>query len=164
MPGSSSGSKTRKSSSASKKSSSASKRRSILKRSATRKASKRVRINSPQNQIREYSLGSDEKTWKKGSPSKRGPACGSGIFPCVYRGAVFENSADWNDHIENSRTRNASTGFRPIRSHRLITMSALSKKGKSARIIPPYRRVYNRDTGEVSDVEDSLFKYTTSLK
>ncbi len=157
MPGSSNSSKTRKSSSASK-------RRSILKRSATRKVKKSVRINSPQNQIREYSLGSDEKTWKKGSPSKRGPTCGSGVFPCVYRGVVFENSDEWNDHIENSRTKNASTGFKSKRSHRLRTMLDLFKKGKSARRIPPYRRLYDMDTGEVFDVEDSRFKYTTSLK
>jgi hypothetical protein len=147
MPSSSNSSKSRRSSSASKK-------KSILKRSATKKANRRVRIHSPKNQIREYSLGSEEKRWKQGSPSKRGPTCGSGIFPCVYRGVLFENKDEWEDYTGNTISRNVSTGFRSISSHRKSTISALSKKGKSSKKIPEQFRLYNNQTGEIFDMRD----------
>ena len=147
MPSSSNSSKSRRSSSASKK-------KSILKRSATKKANRRVRIHSPKNQIRECSLGSEEKRWKQGSPSKRGATCGSGIFPCVYRGVVFEDAAEWEDYRENTISRNVSTGHRSISSHRKSTMSALSKKGKSSKKIPQEFRLYNNQTGEIYDMRD----------
>jgi hypothetical protein len=132
MPSSSNSSKSRRSSSASTKKS-ASKKNSILKRSATKKANRRVRIHSPKNQIREYSLGSEEKRWKQGSPSKRGPTCGSGIFPCVYRGVLFEDASEWEDYTGNTISRNVSTGFRTISSHKKATLSSLAKTGKLAK-------------------------------
>ena len=136
MPSSSNSSKSRKSS------------------SATKKANRRVRIHSPKNQIREYSLGSDERKWKPGSPSKRGKTCGSGIFPCVYRGVVFEDADEWDDYIGNTISRNVSTGHRSISSHRKSTISALSKKGKSSKRIPEQFRLYNNQTGEIYDMRD----------
>jgi hypothetical protein len=153
MPSSSNSSKSRRSSSASTKKS-ALKKKSILKRSATRKANRRVRIRSPKNQIREYSLGSEEKRWKQGSPSKRGVICGSGIFPCVYRGVVFEDASEWDEYKENMISRNESTGYRSISSHKRSTMSALSKKGKSAKKIPEDFRLYNNQTGEIFDMRN----------
>lgn len=139
-------------SSKSRKSSSASKKRSILKKDGTRKARKSVKIHSPKNQVRKYSLGSDEKRWKQGSPSKRGPSCGSGIFPCVYRGVVFEDGDEWEEYRENMISRNASTGFKSISSHRRSVMSNLSKKGKSAKHIPSEFRLYDVQTGEIHDM------------
>lgn len=143
---------TSSSSRSSRKSSSVSRKKSILKKNGTRKARKHVRINSPRNETRVYSLGSEEKRLKQGSPSKRGNPCGNGIYPCVYRGVIFENRDEWNDFIENMSTRNASTGYRPISSHRRSTMSALSKKGKSAKSIPEEWRLYNLETGEIYDM------------
>jgi hypothetical protein len=135
-----------------RKSSSVSKKRSILKKNGTRKARKHVRINSPRNETRVYSLGSEEKRWKQGSPSKRGNPCGNGIYPCVYRGVVFENKDEWNEHVENTISRNATTGHIPISSHRRSIMSSLYKKGKTAKRIPKEYRLYDLETGEVHDI------------
>jgi hypothetical protein len=134
-----------------RKSSSVSRKKSILKKNGTRKARKHVRINSPRNETRVYSLGSEEKRLKQGSPSKRGPPCGKGVFPCVYRGVIFDEE-EWNDHIVNMSTRNASTGYRPISSHRRSVMSSLYKQGKTAKRIPKEYRLYDLETGEVHDI------------
>jgi hypothetical protein len=142
---------TSSSSRSSRKSSSASRKKSILKKNGTRKARKHVRINSPRNETRVYSLGSEEKRLKHGSPSKRGPPCGTGVFPCVYRGVIFDEE-EWNDHIVNMSTRNASTGYRPISSHRRSVMSSLYKQGKTAKRIPKEYRLYDLETGEVHDI------------
>lgn len=147
MPSSSNSSKSRRSSSVSKK-------KSILRKSTTKKANKRIRFYSPKNQTKEYSLGSEEKRWKQGSPSKRGPACGTGVFPCVYRGVIFENIDEWNDYIENMSTKNVSTSHRSVTSHRKSTMAALSKRGQRAKIIPEQFRLYNNQTGEIFDMRD----------
>jgi hypothetical protein len=140
-----------------RRTSSVSRKKSILKRNGTRKQKKRVRINSPRNEIRSYSLGSDEKKWKQGSPSKRGEKCGKGIYPCMYRGVVFENREEWNDYASNLLSRNSSTGYRPVSSHRKSTMSALSKKGKSAKRIPEEFRLYNIETGEIFDMRTMTY-------
>ena len=146
MPSSTSGS-----SRSSKKSSSVSRKKSILKKNGTRKARKHVRINSPRNETRVYSLGSEEKRLKQGSPSKRGPPCGKGVFPCVYRGVIFDEE-EWNEHIVNMSTRNASTGYRPISSHRRSVMSSLYRQGKTAKRIPKEFRLYDLETGDVHDI------------
>ncbi len=140
------------SSRSSRKSSSASRKKSILKKNGTRKARKHVRIHSPRNETRVYSLGSQEKKWKQGSPSKRGPSCDTGIFPCVYRGVVFENIDEWNEHVENMVSKNSSRGYMPISSHRRTVMSSLAKKGKSAKRIPQEWRLYDLETGEIYDM------------
>lgn len=142
------------SSSSRRRSSSASRKRSILKKNGTRKLRKRVRINSPRNETRIYSLESDEKTFKRGSPSKRGEKCGQGKYPCVYRGVIFENREEWNEYAENMISRNASTGYIPVSSHRRSIMSSLSKKGKMAKRIPEEFRLYNIETGEIFDMRD----------
>lgn len=140
------------SSRSSRKSSSVSRKKSILKKNGTRKARKRVSIHSPRNETRVYSLGSQEKKWKQSSPSKRGPPCGSGNYPCVYRGVVFENRDEWDEYVENKISRNATTGYIPISSHRRSIMSSLAKKGKSAKRIPQEWRLYDLETGEIYDM------------
>lgn len=142
------------SSSSRKKTSSLSRKRTILKNNGTRKLEKRVRINSPRNETRVYSLESDEKTWKRGSPSKRGEKCGQGKYPCVYRGVIFENREEWNEYAENTISRNASTGYIPVSSYRKSIISSLSKKGKSAKRIPEEFRLYNIETGEIFDLRE----------
>ena len=115
---------------------------------------KRVRIHSPNNQIKTYSLESEEKKWKQGSPSKTGIKCGNGIFPCIYKGVVFENAFEWNDYMDNKILRNETTGFKSVSSHKNSIMSILSKKGKIAKQIPEEWRLYNIQTGEIYDIRD----------
>jgi hypothetical protein len=157
MPSSSSSSGSSSSSSSRKRRASVSTRKSSIlknKNNGTRKIKKRVRISSPRNETRTYSLGSEEKQWKQGSPQKTGVKCGQDIFPCVYRGVVFENIEEWDEFMENSITRNSTTGYRPVSSHRKSTMSSLSKTGKRGKRIPEEWRIYNTETGEVFDMRD----------
>ncbi len=152
---SSSSSKSR--SSSKKSSSSASKRSS----NGTRKIKKRVRIYSPKNETRLYSLGSEEKIFKKGSPPKNGIPCGTGRFPCKYRGVIFENIDEWNDYDENLKTKNKSIGKRSVSLHKRSVMRTLSKKGKLAKIIPEEWRLYDTQTGDIYDMRELDPKLST---
>jgi hypothetical protein len=134
--------------------SSVSRRKSILRKNGSRKNNKKVRINSPKNQIKVYSLGSEEIKWKQKSPLKKEDYCENGNFPCLYKGVVFENIDEWNDYIKNRYTRNESTGYKSIDSHKRSIISSLSKKGKLAKKIPEEWRLYNNQTGEVYDIRD----------
>jgi hypothetical protein len=145
---SSSSSKSR--SSSRKSSSSVSKRRS----NGTRKIKKRVRIYSPKNETRLYSLGSEEKRLKQGSPPKNVIPCGTGRFPCKYRGVIFENIDEWNDYDENLKTKNKSIGKNSASLHRKSVMRSLSKQGKSAKRIPQEWRLYDTQTGDIYDMRD----------
>jgi hypothetical protein len=145
---SSSSSKSR--SSSRKSSSSVSKRKS----NGTRKIKKRVRIYSPKNETRLYSLGSEEKRLKQSSPPKNGIPCGTGRFPCKYRGVIFENIDEWKDYDENLKTKNKSIGKSSVSLHRRSIMRSLSKQGKSAKIIPQEWRLYDTQTGDVYDMRD----------
>lgn len=149
---SSSSKSSSKSRSSSRRTSSASRRKSALRKNGTRKIKKRVRINSPKNEIMLYDLDITEKKWKMGSPEKSGIPCGSGIFPCTYRGVTFDTVDEWNEYMENMISRNESTGHRSISSHRRSVMSSLARKGKLAKKIPEEFRLYNTQTGEVFDI------------
>jgi hypothetical protein len=145
---SSSSSKSR--SSSRKTSSSASKRRS----NGTRKIKKNVRFDSPKNETRIYSLGSEEKRLKQGSPPKNGIPCGTGRFPCKYRGVIFDNADEWKDYNENRKTKNKSIGKNSASLQRQSVMRSLSKQGKSAKRIPQEWRLYDTQTGDIYDMRD----------
>jgi hypothetical protein len=142
-------SSSKKRSSALRKSSSASKKKSI------KKTRKNVRINSPGNETRVYSLGSEERQMKKGPRRKKGPACGTGVFPCVHQGVVFDDEEEWNDYIQNLRTRNRGTlrtASRTPASHKNTMRAKLSAQGKWENRIPKAQRLYDLDTGEIHDI------------
>jgi hypothetical protein len=143
-----SSSSSRKRSSSSRKSSSASKKKSI------KKTRKNVRINSPGNEIRVYSLGSEERQMKKGPRRKKGPACGTGVFPCVHQGVVFDDEEEWNDYIKSLRTKNYGSILAQNRtpaSHKNAMRAKLSAQGKWAKRIPIENRLYDPVTGEIHD-------------
>lgn len=126
-----------------------SKYRSLKNR--TRRSQKKVRMNSPKNIVKEYSLDSEEKKYKSSKiPSNITTKCGSGRFPCKYRNTVFQNGQEWKDYLNIINNRNTkNTGL-----SRQTVMSELSKKGKSAKKIPPEYRLYNIQTGEIFDLRD----------
>jgi hypothetical protein len=110
-----------------------------------------VRINS-NKQVKEYDLDSMEKRWKKSKTTYRGLPCGLGKFPCIHKDVIFENQNDWDDFMENIKSKNK--GKLPIRTHRILTMSSLSKIGKRGKKIPEEFRLYNVDTGEIFDLRE----------
>ena len=158
MPSSASSASSRSKTRSNSSRSSTLKRRSILKKNGKKTTKKHVRIHSPRNQTRFYSLGSDEKNMKKDSPVKNVNLCGYGVFPCIYRDTLFENEDEWYDYIDNMRSRNESTGYRSIKSHRSSVMKSLSKQGKLARRIPEEYRLYNVQTGEIFDMRNMKTK------
>lgn len=108
---------------------------------------KKVRIYSPNNQVKTYDLDSDEKKSKR-STSAVGRPCTSGVFPCVYRGVEFENKGEWDEYKANSITRNRGVSY----NHKRNVITSLFREGKLARKIPPEWRLYNIQTGEIIDL------------
>ncbi len=92
---------------------------------------------------------------KKGPRGKKGPACGTGVFPCVHKGVVFDDEEEWNDYTTNLRTRNKGTlrtASRTPASHKNTMRLKLSSQGKWAKRIPTEQRLYDLDTGEIHDI------------
>lgn len=139
MPSSKSSSK-----SSSKKSSSSS------KKSKTRK---RVRIQSPLNQLRLYSLSSTEKANKRHTSRYR--ACPKypeeDDFPCSKAYTVFENMHEYEQHKDDFGLRGNSKKT-SVRSHYSQMRDRFATEGKLARKIPKEYRVYDKDTGAVHDI------------
>jgi hypothetical protein len=126
------------------------KNRSIFNKFKTRKTKKSIKINSPKNSIKEYSLNSEEKRSKQHPRSNLVKCSGyNGVFPCVKHNTIFRNRREWVEYVKLS----ASDGKNVGRS-REIVMSELSKKGKTAKNIPKEYRLYNIQTGEVFDLRD----------
>lgn len=94
---------------------------------------KTVKIHSPNNTVLEYDLDNDEKEMKRGSPKKIGVECGNNVYPCVYKGTIFENKQDWDEYTLSNHTKNKSTGYRTIDEHDRIIIESLKKKGKLAK-------------------------------
>ena len=144
MPSSRSSSK-KSSKSSSKKSSSSSKKT---------KTRKHVRINSPLNQLRLYTLSSTEKAnKKKGTP--RYKVCPKypeeDDFPCSKAYTVFENMHEYEQHKDDFGLRDHSKRA-SVRSHYSQMREKFATEGQIARKIPQEYRLYDADTGEVHDL------------
>jgi len=141
-------SSSRRSSKSSSKSSST--RSSSSKKAKTRK---RVRINSPLNQVRAYTLSSTEKANKR--HTHRYKACPKypeeDDFPCSKAYAVFENMKDYEQHKDDFGLRDHSKR-QSIRSHYSQMRGKFALEGKLARKIPQEYRLYDTDTGAVHDL------------
>ena len=107
-------------------------RNTRVSRSPSKKASpkpkpkKTVKIHSPNNTVLEYDLDEDEELGKRTSP-KRGRSCNNKVFPCVYRGTLFETKEEWDEYHLIRHMRNETTNYRSIKSHHVNTLKALSK-------------------------------------
>ena len=150
MPSPRSSSRRSSKSSSKGSSKSSSKGSSSSKKAKTRK---QVRIHSPLNQTRNYSLSSTEKAHKKTMQRyKNCPAYPEfDDFPCVKAYSVFDNMAEYEEHKDLLGLRNNSR-VSSINSHYLKTRKKHVSEGKYSRKIPHEFRVYNKDTGEIHDI------------
>ena len=94
---------------------------------------KRVKINTPENEIYEFSLGSSEKDWKKISPIRGIPNCKHPIypedFPCKKKITVFKNKKEYDRYLDMLESRNESTGYKSRSDHYDDIESILMYKG-----------------------------------
>jgi len=141
-------SSSRRSSKSSSKS--LSRRSSSSKKAKTRK---RVRINSPLNQLHAYSLSSTEKANKR--HIARYKACPKypeeDDFPCSKAYTVFENMREYEQHKDDFGLRDHSKRA-SVRSHYSQMKGKFALEGKLARKIPQEYRLYDTDTGAVHDL------------
>jgi hypothetical protein len=107
------------------------------------------------NETRLFSIDSDEEILRKTSPLKRGTPCGLGIYPCVFRGVIFENDDEWRDYMANKVISNRSTNYKSPREHSRAIMRGLSRPNKIAKKVPAEFRLYNIETGEIFDLRDT---------
>jgi hypothetical protein len=137
--------------SSSKRSSKSSSRRSSSSKKA--KTRKQVRIHSPLNQVRAYSLSPTEKANKRHTSRYR--ACPKypeeDDFPCSKAYTVFENMHEYEQHKDDFGLRGNSKKT-SVRSHYSQMQDKFATEGKTARKIPHEYRLYNTDTGEIHDV------------
>jgi len=117
------------------------------------KTRKRVRIQSPLNQVRLYSLSSTEKANKRHTSRYR--ACPKypeeDDFPCSKAYTVFENMHEYEQHKDDFGLRGNSKKT-SVRSHYSQMRDRFATEGKNARKIPQEYRIYDKDTGAVYDI------------
>lgn len=76
-------------------------RRSVSSlRKSSKRRSKHVQINTPENQVQEYSLHSSEKEWKQNTPIKGIPKCDKNdlVFPCKKKRTIFKTKKEYNNY------------------------------------------------------------------
>ena len=138
--------------SSSKRSSKSSSRRSSSS-SKKAKTRKQVRIHSPLNQVRAYSLSPTEKANKRHTsrhrPCPKYPE--EDDFPCSKAYTVFENMHEYEQHKDDFGLRGNSKRA-SVRSHYSQMREKFATEEKLARKIPKEYRLYNTDTGEVHDL------------
>lgn len=83
---------------------------------------KRVKINTPENIIREYSLGSSEREWKQRTPTEGIHNCKkypkkTSDFPCRKKNTIFRNKKEYEDYKELKSERNKSVGYKSKSEH-----------------------------------------------
>lgn len=95
--------------------------RSQPARNITSKSKRQVLINTPENVVIEYTLGTSEKEWKKNSLSRRIPKCKnpkrSRDFPCRYKRTIFKTKKQYNNWQNLKYDRNESTGYKSRSEH-----------------------------------------------
>ena len=88
---------------------------------SARTSRRRVQINTPENQILEYTLGSSELEWKKKSPIRGIPICKNPReeedFPCKMKRTIFKNKKDYDKFKKLKSERNTSTGYKSRSEH-----------------------------------------------
>jgi len=150
--------------SSSKRSSKSSSRRSSSSKKA--KTRKQVRMHSPLNQLRLYSLSPTEKANKRHMPRYR--ACPkypeADDFPCSKAYTVFENINEYEQHKDDFGLRGNSKKA-SVKSHYSQILDKFATEGKISRKIPHEYRLYDTDTGAIHDVRYfGAYKKSTSGK
>lgn len=88
---------------------------------STRSVRPRVQINTPENLILEYTLGSSEKEMKQKTPIKGIQNCKNPTeeddFPCKMKRTVFKNKKDYDKFKRLKKERNVSTGYKSRGEH-----------------------------------------------
>lgn len=88
---------------------------------SARSTRKNVRINTPENIIQEYSLGSSEKDYKRASPIRGIPTCKNpkraSDFPCKKKRTVFRTKKQYEAYKDLLESRNESTGYKSRSEH-----------------------------------------------
>lgn len=92
-----------------------------------------VNINTPENIIKEYSLGSSEKNQKRATPIRGVPKCNNPTddddFPCKMKKTIFKNKKDYNKYKKLKHERNVSTDYKSRGEHYDEVQSLLSSQG-----------------------------------
>lgn len=83
--------------------------------------SKHVQINTHENELYEYSLGTSERQWKKNDRITGIPKCKKPKFrrdfPCKIKRTVFNNFDDYADYLQLKHDNNYSTGYKSKEEH-----------------------------------------------
>lgn len=102
---------------------------------SARSTRRRVQINTPENQVLMYSLGSSELEWKQASPMRGIPNCRNpreeSDFPCKMKHTVFRNKSDFDRYKRLKRERNESTGYKSREQHYDEISSMLTSEGSN---------------------------------
>jgi hypothetical protein len=98
-----------------------------------RSTRRRVQMNTPENQILEYTLDSTELEFKKKSPIKGIPTCRNPTeeedFPCKMKRTIFKNKKDYDKFKKLKSQRNESTGYKSRTEHYDDIESVLMSEG-----------------------------------
>jgi hypothetical protein len=102
-------------------------------RSVSNTTRKRVQINTPENIVQEYSLGSSEKRYKKNRRITGITKCvnptNEDDFPCKLKNTVFRTKKDYDKFKIMKRERNESTGYKSRSEHYDDIESILTSQG-----------------------------------
>ena len=95
------------------------------------KKPKQVKLNTPENIVKEYTLGTSEREYKLNNPQIIIPTCAlkNPKFPCKKNQTVFNNEQEYNEYLDLRKIKNVSTGYKSRRKHYDEINSALNSQG-----------------------------------
>lgn len=95
--------------------------RSQPTKNVTAKSRRHIIINTPENEVLEFSLGTSEKEWKQDSINRKIPKCKkpkrNSDFPCRYKRTVFKTKKQYNRWQDLKHERNVSTDYKSRSEH-----------------------------------------------
>jgi len=83
---------------------------------------KRVKINTPENELYEFTLGTSELEWKREKPFKDVKKCKANPylkadFPCKRKRTIFNSKKEYDDYEDLKYEKNKQTGYKRKSEH-----------------------------------------------
>lgn len=115
------------------------KRKSIIRKGSKKSVSfldknkkpKKVKINTPENMIKEYTLNTSEIKYKADKIRNKIPKCGNNnnIFPCKKHNTIFYIQDEFDEYIQLKNIRNQITQNKSRKQHYNDISNVLNSQG-----------------------------------
>ena len=114
---------------------------------------KQVKLNTPENIVKEYTLWTSEREYKLNNPQIIIPTCAlkNPRFPCKKNQTVFNNEQEYNEYLDLRKIKNASTGYKSRRKHYDEINSTLNSQGSQLTVSRKNRKSSTNKSENISN-------------